>query len=165
MDKEKSYSYRDLHVWQKGIDLVVAVYEITLSLPKEERYGLASQMQRAALSIPANIAEGRRRGTRKDYLHFLTIAYGSGAELETFFVILKRLPFGNGLDMSRAEALLDDVMRMLNRLRLALKPNNRTIEQPNNRITEQPNNRIIEQPNNRITQQPNNRICHHPNIH
>jgi four helix bundle protein len=131
MENETIHSYRDLHVWQKGIDLVIAVYEITAKLPKEERYGISSQMQRAATSIPANVAEGRRRGTRKDFLNFLTIAYGSGAELETFFVILKRLAFGSELDTSRAEALLDDVMRMLNRLRLSLKS-----EQANKRISE-----------------------------
>jgi four helix bundle protein len=123
MNEEKSqiHSYKDLHVWQKGIDLVVAVYEVTSHLPKEERYGLSSQMQRAAVSIPANVAEGRRRGTRKEFQYFLTVAYGSGAELETFFVILNRLPFGGDLNTKRAEELLDEVMRMLNRLRLSLK--------------------------------------------
>lgn len=131
-DYQPIQTYKDLHVWQKGIELVVSVYEITSQLPKEERYGLSSQMQRAAVSIPANIAEGRRRGTRKDFLNFVTIAYGSGAELETFFVIIKRLPFGSAIDMRNAEKLLDDVMRMLNRLRLSLKP---TTEQANKRTS------------------------------
>ncbi|MBD3251802.1 four helix bundle protein [Candidatus Uhrbacteria bacterium] len=114
------HSYKELDVWRKGVDLVVRVYEITALLPKEERYGLSSQMQRAAVSIPVNIAEGRRRGSRKDYAHFITIAYGSGGELETLFTILNRLPFGSGLNTKTTEQLLDDVMRMLNRLRHSL---------------------------------------------
>lgn len=90
------------------------MYELTEDYPKSELYGLTSQMQRAAVSIPSNIAEGRRRGTRKDFRHFLLLAYGSGAELETQIEISKRLPFGNGLNFSQVEALLGEVMRMLN---------------------------------------------------
>ncbi|HCM53867.1 MAG TPA: four helix bundle protein, partial [Candidatus Magasanikbacteria bacterium] len=70
-------SYRDLIVWQKAMDLVEMLYRVTASLPIEEKFGLSSQMQRAAVSIPSNIAEGKMRGTKKDYLHFLRIAYGS----------------------------------------------------------------------------------------
>ena len=90
-DKNKINTYRDLIVWQKSMDLVVEIYKLTKNFPKSEIYGLTSQMKRCAVSIPSNIAEGRRRGSRKDYRHFLIIAYGSGAELETQIEIVKRL--------------------------------------------------------------------------
>lgn len=114
MEPEKVSSYKDLVVWQKSVDLVVEVYALTEMFPQQEIYGLTSQMRRAAVSIPSNIAEGRRRGTRKDFRHFLLVAYGSGSELETQIEISQRLPLGNDLDFSRAEFLLDEVMRMLN---------------------------------------------------
>ena len=75
--------YRDLEVWQRAMDLVEQVYRIAKTLPAEERYGLTSQIQRAAVSIPANVAEGHGRTHRGDYLHHLSIARGSLAELET----------------------------------------------------------------------------------
>lgn len=112
----KIYTYKDLIVWQKAMELVVAVYQLTESLPKNEIYGLTSQMRRCSISIPSNIAEGRRRGSRKDYRQFLIIAYGSGAELETQIEILKRLPFGKNLDFSKVDSLLDEIMRMLNKM-------------------------------------------------
>ena len=88
------HTYKDLIVWQRAMELVGAVYELTKDFPRSEIYGLVSQMQRCATSIPSNIAEGRRRGTKKDYRHFLIIAYGSGAELETQVDIAKKLSFG-----------------------------------------------------------------------
>lgn len=114
--KERINSYKDLIVWQKSMDLVVAVYELTELYPRSELFSLTSQSRRSAISIPSNIAEGRRRGTRKDYRQFLIIAYGSGAELETQMEIAKRLPFGKNLNFSKADSLLDEVMRMLNRI-------------------------------------------------
>jgi len=115
------HSYKDLIVWQKAMDLVVAVYELTEEFPRSELYGLMSQMRRSAVSIPSNLAEGRRRGTRKEFHHFVMIAYGSGAELETQIEIVKRLPFGKNLDFSDVEALLNEVMRMLNTMASSLK--------------------------------------------
>ncbi|HEX3144767.1 MAG TPA: four helix bundle protein [Pyrinomonadaceae bacterium] len=82
-------SFRDLRVWQAGIDLVRSVYELTLNFPRSEVYGLASQMQRAAVSIPSNIAEGHARESTKEYLHHLSIAQASLAELETQIEIEK----------------------------------------------------------------------------
>ena len=76
-------SYRDLRVWQAGMDLVVRVYRLTQGFPTHELYGLTSQMRRAAVSIPSNIAEGHTRESSKEYLHHLSIAQGSLAELET----------------------------------------------------------------------------------
>lgn len=113
---EEIRSYRDLVVWQRAMSLVEAVYELTGRFPRSEVYGLVSQMRRSAVSIPSNIAEGRRRGSRKDYRQFLIIAYGSGAELETQLEIARRLGFGNPLDYGEVISLLAEVMRMLNRM-------------------------------------------------
>jgi len=110
------HSYKDLIVWQKAMDLAVLIYAITEKFPSCELYGLTSQMRRSASSIPFNIAEGRRRGTRKDYRQFLLISYGSGAELETQIEIVKRLPFGEKLDFSEIDGILLEVMKMLNKM-------------------------------------------------
>ncbi len=107
-------SYKDLIVWQKSIELVVAAYKITDNFPREEIYGLTLQIRKSAVSIPSNIAEGRHRGTRKDFLHFLQIAYASGAELETQIEIAKRLLKTKSLDYSKIDSLLLEVMKMLN---------------------------------------------------
>ena len=109
-------SYRDLIVWQKAMDLVDAVYDLTELYPKEHLYGITAHTRKSAVSIPSNIAEGRRRGTGPEFRRFLTIAYGSGAELETQIEIAKRRPFGQLLDFAKTESLLDEVMRMLNAL-------------------------------------------------
>ena len=110
----KVKSYRDLIVWQKAMELVVKVYEITEDFPREEAYGLTSQIRRAAISIPSNIAEGKSRSTKKDYAHFLRIAYGSGAELETQIEIAKRLKKIQNLEYAEVDTLLNEVMKMLN---------------------------------------------------
>ncbi len=112
----KSGDYKDLIVWQKSIKLVAAVYNLTVTFPKEEIYGLSSQVKRASISIPSNIAEGSKRGTRKDFCHFLVIAYGSGAELETQIEIAKILPYGKNLNYTEVEDLLAEVMKMLNKM-------------------------------------------------
>lgn len=116
MENTPIHSYKDLVVWQRSMELVVAVYELTEQFPKSEMYGLTSQMRRSAVSIPSNIAEGRKRGSKKDYHHFLIIAYGSGAELETQIEIVKRLPFSKELNFTKVDGLLDEVMRMLNKI-------------------------------------------------
>ena len=84
-------SYKDLTVWQKAMDLVLMVYRITKLFPKEELFVLVSQMRRAAISIPSNIAEGYTRRTRKEYIQFVQTAFGSAAELETQLEISWRL--------------------------------------------------------------------------
>lgn len=84
-------TYRDLEAWQLAMELVEQVYRLCSELPSNERYGLASQMQRAAVSIPANIAEGYWRGHRREYARFLSIARGSLAELETHTTLAVRL--------------------------------------------------------------------------
>lgn len=107
-------SYKELTVWQRAMELVAAVYKLTNYFPKEEMYGLTAQIRRSAVSIPANIAEGRCRGTKKDYLQFLRIAYGSGAELETHLEIAKRTFEGDSSNSVKVNSLLGEVMRMLN---------------------------------------------------
>lgn len=107
-------TFRDLMVWQKSVELAVSVYALTSGFPAEERYGLASQMQRAAVSISSNIAEGKLRGTPNEWRHFLRIAFGSGGELETQIEIARHLPKTKHLDYRQIDALLDEVMRMLN---------------------------------------------------
>jgi four helix bundle protein len=107
-------SYRDLLVWQKGIDLVVVAYKATATFPTSELYGLTSQIRRAAASIPANIAEGYGRGSRKEYLQFLQIAQGSLKELETHFIIAQRLLY---LTPSQTERLLADTEELGRMLR------------------------------------------------
>ncbi|CAN5295972.1 four helix bundle protein [soil metagenome] len=119
-------SYKDLLVWQKGVDLACDIHQLTRLFPKEEAYRLTSQIIRASSSIPANLAEGNGRGTRRDYAHFVSIARGSAAELETFLIIIQRL---NLAPADRVQALLDrteEVGRMLNALRskLAAPPAN-----------------------------------------
>jgi len=86
-EKTKPRSYKDLFVWQKGIWLVKKVYLLTQAFPETEKFGLISQMRRAAVSIPSNIAEGQTRHTRKEFVQFISHAEGSVAELETQIVI------------------------------------------------------------------------------
>ena len=114
-------SYKDLTVWQKSMDLVTEIYNLTEKFPKSETYGLVSQMQRSAVAIPSNIAEGQKRNYSKEFLQFLYISYGSGAELETQLEICKRLSKLKNLDYNKAEQLLNEVMKMLNVLTSSLK--------------------------------------------
>ena len=91
-------SYKDLRVWKMGMDVVEAVYELTRGFPASERFGLASQVQRAAVSIPSNIAEGHTREHRGEYLHFLSVAQASIAEVETQLEISVRLQYSEQND-------------------------------------------------------------------
>lgn len=116
------HSHKELIVWQKAVELVCLIYELTEEFPKEELYGLTSQMRRSAVSIPSNIAEGRRRGSRKDFLQFLRVASASGAELETQIAIAKRLPRMNHLNYEKAESLLEEVLKMLSSMISKLNP-------------------------------------------
>lgn len=113
MDSEKKRieSFKDLVVWQKSMELAREVYKLTAQFPKEEVYGLISQMRRCAVSIPSNIAEGSRRGTKKDYAQFLRIAIGSTSELETQVLLSRDLYASIGYE--KINNLLDEVHRML----------------------------------------------------
>ena len=109
-------SYRDLVVWQKSMDLVVASYELAGKLPHRESYGLISQIRRAAVSIPANIAEGHGRKYTGDYLHHLSTARGSLLELETHFLIAVRLAYLSSKDIETIMGATDEVGRMISGL-------------------------------------------------
>ncbi|MBI5072011.1 four helix bundle protein [Candidatus Falkowbacteria bacterium] len=105
-------SFKDLIVWQKSRDLAVAIYKLTEQFPKSELYGLTNQMRRAVISISSNIAESYHRFHKKEKQRFLSIAFGSGSELESQIEIAKVL-FPN-LNCLEAESLLTEVMKILN---------------------------------------------------
>lgn len=113
-------SFRDLRVWQAGIDLVKNVYELTSGFPRNEVYGLASQMQRAAVSVPSNIAEGHARESTKEYLQHISIAQASLAELETQVEIAKQLNYVTEVDASQLIEKVSSLGRQLFALRNAL---------------------------------------------
>lgn len=108
------HNYEKLIVWQKSMEVVTKIYQITKEFPKEELYGLTSQMRRCAVSIPSNISEGSRRKTQKDFAHFLTISFGSGAELETQIKIAKNLKFVSIEEYEDISEQLEEIMKMLN---------------------------------------------------
>jgi four helix bundle protein len=110
---QNTQSYRDLIVWQKSMSLVEKIYRLTAEFPSEEKFGLVSQMRRAAVSIPSNIAEGYRRSGQKDYIRFCRYSFGSGSELETQLEIAQRLEFVSEGQSKLTLSLLDEVMRML----------------------------------------------------
>ena len=116
-------SYKDLVVWQKAMDMTSMAYRVTSDLPVDERFGLISQTRRAAVSVPANIAEGHRRSTVKDYLRFLSIAAGSLAELETLIELAARLYSIRSTHMEELEVQVDEVGRMLRTLQQRLEAN------------------------------------------
>lgn len=109
-------SYKDPIVWQKSIALITELYSLAEKFPKAEIFGLTSQIRRAGVSIPANISEGYARKHKAEYLRFLRIAFSSGAELETHLLIAKNLNFVKDGNILKANELLDEVMRMLNKL-------------------------------------------------
>ena len=106
--------YRDLEVWQEGIDLVVDIYRLSRQFPDDERYALGNQLQRAAVSIPANIAEGHARTSRKEFLLFISIAMGSLAELETHLIIAQKLAY---VKEAECNAVLRITVRLGKRIR------------------------------------------------
>ena len=121
-------SYRDLKVWNRAMDLVVLCYRLTSKLPKTEVYGLSSQIQRAAVSIAANIAEGKGRQHLGDYIHHLSIANGSLKELETHLLIAGRLSYLENPELQPVFELTDEVGRMLNSLIERLKERKKKIK-------------------------------------
>ena len=123
-----SKAFRDLIVWQRSMDLVEWIYELTTSFPRDERFGLTSQIRRAAVSVPSNIGEGSRRKKRKAFLNHLDIALGSQAEVEVQLEIAKRLRFLKATDYSRTQITVEEIGRMLNGLIVSLEPENEDYE-------------------------------------
>ena len=113
---EKIKNIQDLRIWRKGIEVVKDIYILTKQLPREELYGLTSQMRRSAVSIPSNIAEGFRRYHNKEYKQFLYIALGSCAELETQIIIANELDYINNTDKTEVIEKIKYICRMINKL-------------------------------------------------
>lgn len=120
LPKEKIESHRDLRVWKLAMDMAEQVYELSARLPASETYRLGMQITRAAASVPANIAEGNARGTRKDYANFLAIAKGSLMETETFVMLAIRLKYTPSEQARPVLSLITDISKMLTALRRRL---------------------------------------------
>ena len=103
--------FKELTVWQKAMDLVVEIYRISRLLPDEEKFGLVSQIRRAAVSIVANIAEGSGRNSQKELKNFLSMASGSSTELETELLVIKRIGLLTDSQLAHAISLVDEVQK------------------------------------------------------
>jgi len=121
MEKKPIQSYRDLVVWQKGMDLAAECYRLTKGFPREELYGMTSQIRRAATSVPANIAEGHGREHRAEYIRFLQIAQGSLKELETHLLLAARVQLTTEAAIQSTLTQCDEVGKMLHSLIRALQ--------------------------------------------
>lgn len=113
-------SFRDLDVWHLGVELAETVYRVTAEFPKSELFALSSQMRRAAVSIPSNIAEGRSRNSTREFLHFLSISKGSLAELETQLELAIRLDY-TGSELHAARTQTEVLGKKINRLQTSLR--------------------------------------------
>jgi four helix bundle protein len=113
--------FRELKAWQLAMDLAERVYILTDSFPKSEIYGLTSQIRRAAVSIPSNLAEGHGRTSTKEFLHFIAIAYGSTCELETQILLSHRLKYINMGDLETISALLTETNKTIRGLQKAIR--------------------------------------------
>jgi len=112
VDAERIRSFKDLKIWQRGIELTKAIYETTDSFPSKEVYGIVSQMRRSAISVPSNIAEGFMRKHKKEYKQYLHIALGSLAELETQVIISEELGFVDTQKSLKFQSDIDEISRM-----------------------------------------------------
>jgi four helix bundle protein len=119
--------HRQLAVWDKANDLVAQVYRVTRGLPSSERFGLTQQMRSAAVSVAANIAEGKGRGHPRDYARFIAIARGSAYELDTYVLLTQRLGYLRSEDVADIDRSLDEVRRMLTGLLRRLTPVQRSL--------------------------------------
>ena len=123
-------SFRDLVVWQRAMQLTVAIYKLTKSFPREEQFGLTSQIRRSVISIPSNIAEGQGRTTAGEFKQFLGIARGSTCEVQTQLEIARALNFGDAKLIDGAEALSNEVRKMLFGLLESVSPESRQVARP-----------------------------------
>ena len=121
---ENIKDFKDLILWQRAMDLVVEVYDLIKKLPKEELFALSDQIRRAVISIPSNIAEGQGRNSPKEFVHFLSIAKGSKAELETQLLLCVRINYLTESEMEKAMSLIEEVGKMLNSLQKKLTTKN-----------------------------------------
>ncbi|MEX2347651.1 MAG: four helix bundle protein [Balneolaceae bacterium] len=105
--------YKDLEIWKRSVNLATDVYSTTSGFPKEETYGITSQLRRCAVSVPSNIAEGAGRVSKKEFKRFLNIAYGSIYELETQLLISKNLGYINEKEHQKLEKEIDEIQKMI----------------------------------------------------
>jgi four helix bundle protein len=117
---DKVQSHRDLIVWQKSMDLAVEVYRLTACFPVDERFRLISQITRSVSSVPANIAEGHARGSRKEYANFMAIAKGSLMETETFLTLAARLGYLKPSQSEPVQQLVTEISKMITTIRARL---------------------------------------------
>lgn len=118
-------SYKDLLVWQKAYELALMIYQMTEKFPKHEQYGLVSQLRRCAVSIVSNIAEGYQRQHTGEYVQFLSIAFGSCAELDTQLILSKDLRYSASEEFERSSSLLNEINKMLYSLMKKIKQGSR----------------------------------------
>jgi four helix bundle protein len=116
-------SYRDLIAWQKAMKFVIQIYEVIQRFPSEERYGITSQLRRASVSVPSNIAEGQARFSQKEFHHFLSMARGSLVEIETHLLIAKDLKYLQPVKADGLLAAAEELERILNGLIASIKKN------------------------------------------
>ena len=123
------HNFNNLQIWQSGMDLAQAIYQICDTLPNQEKYGLISQMQRAAVSIPSNIAEGAGRPTNKDFSHFIGIALGSSFELQTQILLAERIGYIDNSTKEKLNSAIDKLQKMLIGYKKKIDSHNEVISQ------------------------------------
>ena len=149
------YSFENLEVWQKSRELTMEIYQATSTYPKEERFGLTSQLRRASISISSNIAEGSTRWSKKDQSRFYEIAFGSLIEVLNQLVLSTDLEFLHETQLTELRIKIDQIARMLNALyQSSHKPINPSTDKPINPSTDKPINPSIHKPINLSTHQP-----------
>jgi four helix bundle protein len=114
------HNFRKLDIWMKSMDLVVEIYNLTTSFPNSEKFGLSSQMQRSAVSIPANIAEGSAKSSNKDFARFLEMSIGSSYELETELILAYRLKYMNSEVFLLNQNKIAEIQKMINGFKQSL---------------------------------------------
>ena len=148
-------THKDLEVWKNSINLITTIYTVTKSYPKEEIFGLTNQMRRSAVSISSNIAEGAARNSKKDFIHFLHIARGSLAELETQIIVSHNLNYLTGEAFKDFEKELKLIGAQLSGLIKSLKDSIPPVTQsPSHPVTQSPNHPITQSPSHPVTQSP-----------
>ena len=120
--KERIRSFKDLHVWKKAYELCLSIYRISQEFPKYELYCITAQMRRSAISVSSNIAEGYSRKNRKEYVHFLYVAYGSLSELETQILLSKDLGYMQQYDLEQLLKMKEEIGAMMYKLIKTLSP-------------------------------------------
>lgn len=116
------HNYKELRIWQEAMEVAQAVYQITSAFPANEKFGLTSQINRAAISIPSNIAEGAGRSTNKEFSYFISVALGSAYELETQLLLASRIGLTKVSDIEKPLLDLERVQKMLYKFKQTLKP-------------------------------------------